>query len=106
DVCLWGFELVMAGNIKGFLDRYANPVSIAPEADKRFLDHRMCASYTDGSKLCIEMALVANAFGMKVDRPGMIGPKAKHILDIPKLFDLERMFADHPHGVVDYVLGP
>ena len=54
-------DLVMAGNIKGFLDRYATPASIIAEADKRNLDYRMCASYTDGTKLCIEMAIIANA---------------------------------------------
>ena len=105
DVLLWGFEPVMAGNIKGFLDRYANPTSIAPEANKRGLDHRMCASYTDGSKLCVEMALLANAFDYRVDVPGMHGPRASHILDIPMLFDLERIYEERPGGVVDYVLG-
>ena len=51
EVALWGFELVMAGNIKGFLDRYVDPASIVPEADKRFLDYKMCTAYTDGTKL-------------------------------------------------------
>ena len=32
-----GFEPVLAGNIKGFLDRSANPTTIVPEADKRNL---------------------------------------------------------------------
>src|SRR5688572_9621129 len=50
DITLWGFDLVMAGNIKGFHDRYTNPTKIAPEADKRTLDHKMCSSYTDGTK--------------------------------------------------------
>ena len=53
DITLWGFDLVMAGNIKGFHDRYTNPTKIAPEADKRLLDHKMCSSYTDGTKLCV-----------------------------------------------------
>jgi predicted homoserine dehydrogenase-like protein len=51
DLRFWGFELVMAGNIKGFLSRYANPTTIIPEADKRNLDYKMCTSYTDGTKL-------------------------------------------------------
>ncbi|UCG57844.1 MAG: hypothetical protein JSU70_23635 [Phycisphaerales bacterium] len=105
DIQLWGFKLVMAGNIKGFLDRYSNPTKIAPEADKRGLDHKMCASYTDGSKICVEMALVANAFNLKVARPGMYGPKAEHILDIPELFDLDSIYSDRG-PVVDYVIGP
>lgn len=105
DVQLWGFEVVMAGNIKGFLDRYANPTTIVPEADKRYLDYKMCASYTDGSKLCVEMALVANAFGLETDIPGMHGPRAQHVLDIPKLFDFERLHGEGK-AVVDYVIGP
>jgi len=104
DLQLWGFDLVMAGNIKGFFDRYANPQSIEPEARKRFLDPQMCASYTDGSKLCVEMALVANAFDLECLVPGMHGPRAKHILDIPKLFDLNAVH-DAGKAVVDYVIG-
>lgn len=104
ELRLWGFELVMAGNIKGFLDRYANPTTIAPEADKRALDHKMCASYTDGTKLCVEMALVANAFGMRVDRPGMHGPRAASVYDVFDHFDFDALWRDH-RPVVDYLLG-
>jgi predicted homoserine dehydrogenase-like protein len=43
EIKFMGFELVMAGNIKGYLDRYANPTTIIPEADKRGLDYKMCA---------------------------------------------------------------
>lgn len=38
DIRRRGFELVMAGNIKGFLDRCATPETIIAEADKRNLD--------------------------------------------------------------------
>lgn len=104
DIQLWGFELVMAGNIKGFLDRYANPTSIVPEADKRFLDYRMCTAYTDGTKLCVEMALVANAYGLDTVVPGMNGPKADDAIDALALYDFEAI-RRHTPGVVDYVLG-
>lgn len=104
DLRLWGFELVMAGNIKGFLDRYANPTTIVPEAAKRDLDPQMCASYTDGTKLCVEMALVANGLGLRTIVPGMLGPRAAHILDIPRIFDLDGLFKDR-RPFVDYVLG-
>lgn len=104
EIRLWGFELVMVGNIKGFLDRYANPTTIVPEADKRFLDYKMCTAYTDGTKLCVEMALMANALGLKTDVPGMHGPKARDILDVFDFFDFERLH-EGGTGVVDYVLG-
>ncbi len=104
DLELWGFELVMAGNIKGFLDRTANPTSIVPEADKRNLDYRMCTAYTDGTKLCIEMALIANARGLKTPVPGMHGPRAGHVREVFALFDLAGMWEEHG-PVVDYILG-
>jgi len=104
DLRLWGFDLVMAGNIKGYLDRYANPTSIIPEADKRNLDYRMCTAYTDGTKLGIEMALLANALDLETAVPGMHGPRADHVQEVPELFDLEALW--HEHGpVVDYILG-
>jgi len=104
ELRFWGFELVMAGNIKGYLDRYANPTTIIPEADKRGLDHKMCTSYTDGTKLCIEMALLANAFGMRTAVPGMHGPHAVDVHDVFELFDFDKLWEDR-QPVVDYVLG-
>jgi len=104
DIRLWGFEVVMAGNIKGFLDRHANPETIALEADKRSLDHRIAAAMTDGTKLCIEMALIANSSGYTVLRSGMRGPVASHVSDILHLFDFQEI-RRQKRAVVDYVLG-
>ena len=103
ELQLWGFELVMAGNIKGYLDRYANPTTIIHEADKRDLDYKMAASLTDGTKLNIEMALVANAFGLAAPVPGMQGPRANHVRDVFHLFDFNAMW-EGKEPVVDYVL--
>ena len=104
DFQLWGFEPVMAGNIKGFLDRYSNPTKIIREADKRKLDYKMCTSYTDGTKLNIEMAIIANAFGMRTPTPGMTGPRAKNVTEVFQLFDFEKLWADKV-PFVDYILG-
>lgn len=104
ELTLWGFDLVMAGNIKGFLDRYANPTTIVPEADKRRLGYKMCTAYTDGTKLSIEMALLANAVGLSVAAPGMQGPRAAHVSQALELFDLADVWRNHG-PVADYVLG-
>lgn len=102
EVQLWGFELVMAGNIKGFLDRQATAASLVDEARKRNLNPIMCTAYTDGTKLNIEMALVANATGLLPARRGMIGPRAAHVTEVFDKFDLS---AFSKPGVVDYILG-
>ena len=104
EIQSWGFELVMAGNIKGFLDRYANPTSIIPEADKRNLDYRMCTAYTDGTKLNIEMALIANACNLQTIIPGMHGPKAKHVHEALRLFDFDNLWHNKT-PLVDYIIG-
>ena len=104
ELTLWGFDLVMAGNIKGFLDRRANPTSIVPEADKRNLDYRMCTAYTDGTKLSIEMSLLANALDLATPVPGMQGPRAAHVQEVMGLLDVPSLWEKHG-PFVDYVLG-
>jgi predicted homoserine dehydrogenase-like protein len=103
EIRSWGLDLVMAGNMKGFLDRYANPTTIVPEAVKRNLDPKMTAGFTDGSKLSIEMALVANALGLSAPIPGMAGPRIDHVRDVLDHFDFDAIHRSGP--VVDYVLG-
>jgi predicted homoserine dehydrogenase-like protein len=98
-----GFEIVMAANNKGFLYRYANPESIKEEAAKRNLTPHQCTAYTDGTKLAVEMAIVANNQEMGLLQTGMVGPRAEKIEDSFKLFDLDR--ARELGSVVDYVLG-
>ncbi len=98
-----GFEIIMLCNNKGFLDHYATPQSIKEEAAKRRLSLKQCASYTDGTKLSIEMALVANATGLGLLQTGMVGPRVEYVDEALKVFDLKR--CRELGGVVDYVLG-
>ena len=107
EIELWAFRIVMAGNIKGFLRRDATAESLAHEAAIRNLDPVMCCAYTDGSKLNVEMALVANATGLVPFVPGMEGPPAADVREVLGLFDWSR-YDDLPGGatgVVDYILG-
>jgi predicted homoserine dehydrogenase-like protein len=104
EIRMWGFDLVMAGNIKGFLDRYSDPQKIIPEADARNLNYKMATAYTDGTKLGVEMALVANALGLSVLTPGMRGPRAKDVQEVFELFDFDSIRASG-EAVVDYILG-
>ncbi|HSR20919.1 MAG TPA: hypothetical protein VLL49_08390 [Anaerolineales bacterium] len=104
EVELWGFRTVLAGNMKGYLDRYSSPTSIVPEADRRFMDYKMCTSYTDGTKLCIEMALIANAIGARTLVPGMLGPAVTDVYEVFQRFDFAAIW-DGTTPLVDYVLG-
>lgn len=104
EITLCGFDLVMAGNIKNFQDRYATPDKIAFEADMRNLDHTMCAYFSDGTKLCVEMAVLANAINGKTSLPGMIGHRASNINDIFQLYNFDELW-DGKTPIVDYLLG-
>ncbi len=102
EIELWGFEIVQAGNIKGFLNRYATADSLKEEAAKRNLSPIQCCAYTDGSKLNIEMACVANSTGLTPLVPGMEGPLADDVREVLDLFDYSKYDGQ---GRVDYILG-
>ncbi|NNC90716.1 MAG: homoserine dehydrogenase [Akkermansiaceae bacterium] len=102
EILLWGFDLVQAGNIKGFLDPAATPASIAGEAAKRRLSATQCCAYTDGTKLHIEMAVLANGFGLLPPAGGMTGPRAARVEEALTLFDFDS-YGGAPR--IDYLLG-
>ena len=104
EIKFMGFKLVLAGNMKGFHDLYSNPTKIKPEADKRDLDYKMCASYTDGSKLGVEMAVLANGINGRTAVPGMFGPRIGDIHEVFDAYDFDSIW-DGEHPLVDYVLG-
>ncbi len=104
EIKLCGFDLVMAGNIKNFQDRYTNAEKIAFEADMRGLDHTMCAYFADGTKVNVEMAVLANAINGRATAPGMQAIRASNIHDIFKLYNFDKHW-DGKNPIVDYMLG-
>jgi predicted homoserine dehydrogenase-like protein len=104
EIQLCGFDLVMAGNIKNFQDRYATPDKMAFEADMRSLDHTMCSYFADGTKLCVEMGVLANAINGRTAVAGMCGHRASNIHDIFKLYNFDKLW-DGKRPLVDYMLG-
>jgi predicted homoserine dehydrogenase-like protein len=96
-----GLEPVVAGNIKGFLDRYRNPETQRPLAESLGQKAWRIASYADGTKLAQEAAILADAAGYRVAERGMKGYRCAHVNDVLELLD------DVPPGssFVDYVLG-
>jgi predicted homoserine dehydrogenase-like protein len=97
-----GYRPVMAGNIKGFLDHYRTPDTQRDFAEKTGQNRVMVASYADGTKLCFEACLVANATGFRVGRRGMLGPKCAHVKDIVQHFTAEALLKQ---PLVDFALG-
>jgi predicted homoserine dehydrogenase-like protein len=97
-----GYCPVMMGQIKGFLDRYRNPETQRGFAEKHKQKAAMVASFADGSKLCLESSLMANATGFKPGIRGMFGHKCAHIKDLLDMFSPEQLLGG---GLVDFALG-
>lgn len=97
-----GFEPVLAGNIKGLLDHYRNPETQEEFARKTGQDPYKVASYADGTKLAMELAVLGNASGFKPGRLGCFGPRCGDVTEVLDLFPPEKI---RPEGMVDYILG-
>ncbi len=102
EVELMRLRPIMIGNIKGFLNRYANPANIKYEADIRNLDYQMCVTYTDGTKLAVEMAIMSNATGFVPYRGRMEGPRMKWVGEVLDYYDFDAISKE---PVVEYILG-
>ena len=97
-----GFQPVLAGNIKGLQDPYRTPETQKGFAEKYHQKTRMVTSFADGTKISMEMAVVANATGHRVGQRGMYGPRCSHVKDALSLFPIDQLLNG---GIVDYILG-
>lgn len=70
-----GFEPLVYGNIKGFLNQNPLPKDMAYWAERNGISVPQVTSFTDGTKLQIEQTLVANGLGANILQPGMLGLK-------------------------------
>jgi predicted homoserine dehydrogenase-like protein len=97
-----GLRPVLAGNLKGLHDPYRNPTTQEGFARARGLSPHMATSFADGTKISFEMAIVANATGLRVARRGMYGFDAASVHEAAGLFPLDELL-EHP--IVDYLVG-
>jgi predicted homoserine dehydrogenase-like protein len=93
---------VLGGNIKGLYDPYRTPETQKGFAEAHGQDTKMITSFADGTKVTMEMVLVANATGFPVGRRGMYGPSCDHVNEAVDLFPINELLDG---GLTDYVLG-
>jgi predicted homoserine dehydrogenase-like protein len=99
-----GLEPLVCGNIKGLQDEHRNPTTQEGFARRWGQDPYMVTSFADGTKVSFEQAVVANAFGMTVERRGMRGATHDgHVDELVTAYDVDRL--RELGGVVDYVVG-
>lgn len=68
-----GFSPLVYGNMKAFLDRNPSPESMRFWGEKQNYSIPMVTSFTDGTKVQIEQALVANGLGAGIAKEELIG---------------------------------
>ena len=99
-----GLEPLVAGNVKGLHDPYRNPTTQKGFAEKWGQRPSMVTSFADGTKISFEQAIVANAFGLTVEKRGMVGREHKEHVDAGvRYYDVESL--RRKGGVVDYFVG-
>ena len=99
-----GARPLVAGNIKGLLDRYRNPDTQASFAAEWNQTPEMVTSFADGTKIAFEQAVVANATGFTVAQRGMLGPEFDGFIDdAVQFYDVEML--EEKGGIVDYLVG-
>ncbi len=105
-----GFQPLVLGNIKGFLNRHPTPEDMHYWAGQQGISLPMVTSFTDGTKLQVEQALVANGLGFDIARSELLGPATDDLQEAGRLLGeaataLGRPIADYvlsgklPHGV-------
>ena len=95
-----GLDIVAAVNCKGFMDAYSTPDTIRPWAQRQNTSLAMTTAFTDGTKMNIENAVLANATGLVPAMRGMHGITTEQST---ALADCLAVFGRR--GLVDYTLG-
>lgn len=104
EAVMMGFKPIVYGNMKGFLNHLPKPEEMAYWSGKQGISIEQTTSFTDGTKIQIEQAFVANRFGATITRQGMEGPSA---VDVNKTaIELARFAAELGQPIADYMLAP
>lgn len=101
---MMGFTPLVCGNVKGFLNNHRTPDDQRVFAEQYGLSLNMVTSFTDGTKVALEQASIANATGMQVSKRGMITIRHDgHIDELTGSYDIEELKARG--GIVEMVVG-
>jgi predicted homoserine dehydrogenase-like protein len=96
-----GLEPVVAGNLKGLYDPYRTPETQREFAARAKQKATTMTSFADGTKLSMELTVLANATGFRAARRGMHGPALGHVNESAAWFR-DRLIEG---GMVDFLVG-
>jgi predicted homoserine dehydrogenase-like protein len=81
DLVMMGFKPIVYGNLKGFLNLYPTLEEMQYWAKYQGISLEQVTAFTDGTKVNIEQALVANGLGAVIAKQGMYGYLSDDIID-------------------------
>jgi len=104
NVMQMGFTPSVYGNIKGFLNLAPTLEEMRYWSQKSGISLEMVTSFTDGTKVQIEQALVANGLGAGIAQPGLLGIASEDVNAGANLLALEAKRLGFP--ISDYIISP
>lgn len=104
EVISMGFSPLVYGSQKGFLNRNPQRADMEYWAHRQGISVSSTVSFTDGTKVNIEQALVANALGIRLGQEGLIGPTASNLREGGELLGQTAQKLGYP--IADYVMVP
>lgn len=99
-----GFRPRVYGNIKGFLDHHPTLENMHYWSARNGISLTQVTSFTDGTKIQMEQALVANGLGASIAAEGMVGVRTDSLSDAADI--LGKLAVEHDTVIADYVLSP
>ena len=96
-----GLKPMVAGNLKGLYDPYRTPETQRGFAEAHNQKPETMTSFADGTKLSMEVTVLANAAGFGVGKRGMYGPELAHVNESSKFY-LDKLIEG---GMVDFLVG-
>ncbi len=104
NVVQMGFKPLVYGNIKGFLNVNPTKEDMVYWSERNGLRIDMTTSFTDGTKVQIEQALVANGLDAGIAVDGLLAPEADDINDIGNGLAAEASRLGH--AICEFVVAP
>ncbi|MGM8364871.1 NAD(P)-dependent oxidoreductase [Virgibacillus sp. W0181] len=104
NVVQMGFKPLVYGNIKGFLKLDPNPEDMVYWSKRNGVRLDMTTSFTDGTKVQIEQALVANGLGAGIAEDGLLAPASDDLNETGA--ELAEEAKRLNHAICEFVLAP
>jgi predicted homoserine dehydrogenase-like protein len=102
EAVMMGFKPLVYGNMKGFLNLNPTLEEMQYWSQRQGTSVTQTTSFTDGTKVQIEQAFIANATGATILQRGLAGPQSDSLQ--AGAFDLAARAEAHGAPIADYLL--